>query len=128
MMVSPPPPAADFLNGTAFAPVKNDMSGNIKVFLLGGCEVVDLLILGKKIRERYHTKPDAYKTLQAIVQDEAKLPQKQRLATEGLLWLNRYFAGGGGGGSIPFTPTTPSSTLYPTADPIPASDIPISDY
>ena len=62
----------DFLNGTAFAPVKSDMSGNIK-----------------KIRERYDKNPSQYPSLQSLVLDEVNLPQKQRVATEGVLWLRR---------------------------------------
>ncbi|KAI3654304.1 hypothetical protein MP228_001023 [Amoeboaphelidium protococcarum] len=61
----------DFLNGTAFAPVKSDMNGNVK-----------------KIREKYNQDPQQYSTLEAIVKAESSLP-KGKVASEGLLWLNR---------------------------------------
>ena len=63
----------DVLGSTAFAPVKNDMNGNIA-----------------KIRKR--SSEDAqgkFLTLQGILDYEKTLPQKQRVGTEGLMWLLR---------------------------------------
>ncbi|KAJ1972748.1 hypothetical protein H4R35_004506 [Dimargaris xerosporica] len=60
----------DAINPIAFKPVKADMLGNIK-----------------KIRDKYLVNPVAYNTLQKIVQAEAG--QKDRTATQGLLWLKR---------------------------------------
>jgi len=60
----------DVLGSTAFAPVKSDMSGNIK-----------------KIRDRQLTAPDQSETLQSLTR--AERAEKKKTATEGLLWLNR---------------------------------------
>ena len=43
----------------------------------------------EKIRKRFHEDPAKYRTLQQIVQAESSLPQKQRVGTEGLMWLSR---------------------------------------
>ncbi|RPB26157.1 glycolipid transfer protein [Terfezia boudieri ATCC MYA-4762] len=60
----------DILGSTAFAPVKSDMSGNIK-----------------KIRDRQLAAPSASETLQSLT--TAEQAEKKKVATEGLLWLNR---------------------------------------
>ncbi|RUP48488.1 glycolipid transfer protein domain-containing protein [Jimgerdemannia flammicorona] len=60
----------DLLGSSAFSIVVNDMNGNIK-----------------KIRERYLINPTGSNTLQKLVAGEKV--EKKRIATEGLLWLNR---------------------------------------
>lgn len=60
----------DVLNGTAFSPVKSDMTGNVN-----------------KIRTRYLENPAQNVTLQSLVQNEKSA--KKQTATEGLLWLKR---------------------------------------
>ncbi|KAL3482258.1 glycolipid transfer protein domain-containing protein [Aspergillus californicus] len=60
----------DLLGSAAFAPVKNDMTGNIK-----------------KVRERQLAAPGESETLQALVLNELKT--KKHVASEGLLWLVR---------------------------------------
>ncbi|XP_013381773.1 pleckstrin homology domain-containing family A member 8 [Lingula anatina] len=64
----------DKLSSTAFAPVKMDISGNIR-----------------KINEKYKTNPSAFSTLQAIVLYEKSVGQSQlsNSATQALLWLKR---------------------------------------
>lgn len=61
----------DVLGSAAFKPVKNDMGGNIK-----------------KIRDRQLAAPTLSETLQDLVLNELK--EKKHVATEGLVWLNRY--------------------------------------
>ncbi|KAI1497862.1 glycolipid transfer protein [Biscogniauxia marginata] len=60
----------DALGSVAFAPVKNDMLGNVK-----------------KIRERQLATPDESEYLQDLCINELKT--KKHIATEGLLWLTR---------------------------------------
>ncbi|KAJ1968634.1 hypothetical protein IWQ62_001127 [Dispira parvispora] len=60
----------DAINPLAFKPVKSDMAGNVA-----------------KIRTKYLSNPVAYDTLQKIVLSE--IGQKDRTATQGLLWLTR---------------------------------------
>ncbi|KAJ9142913.1 Glycolipid transfer protein [Pleurostoma richardsiae] len=60
----------DVLGSVAFAPVKNDMLGNVK-----------------KIRERQLAAPAESETLQELCINELKT--KSHKATEGLLWLTR---------------------------------------
>ncbi|XP_071822687.1 pleckstrin homology domain-containing family A member 8-like isoform X1 [Apostichopus japonicus] len=64
----------DALNGTAFAPVKMDINGNIR-----------------KIRQKYKSDPDAYGILQDIVQQEVKdnTTTAKNSATDALMWLRR---------------------------------------
>jgi hypothetical protein len=65
--------SADVLGSVAFTPVKNDMLGNVK-----------------KIRERQLAAPLQSESLQDLVLNELKI--KKHTATEGLVWLVRYFA------------------------------------
>ncbi|PVV02807.1 hypothetical protein BB560_002729 [Smittium megazygosporum] len=60
----------DELGSTAFAPVKSDISGNIK-----------------KVLAKYNTDPKKFDTLQKIILSEAG--SKDKTATQGLLWLKR---------------------------------------
>ncbi|KAK5167903.1 hypothetical protein LTR04_006962 [Oleoguttula sp. CCFEE 6159] len=60
----------DVMGSVAFAPVKNDMVGNVK-----------------KVRDRQLAAPDQSETLQALCLNELKA--KKHTATEGLLWLVR---------------------------------------
>ncbi|KAI9371037.1 glycolipid transfer protein domain-containing protein [Aspergillus egyptiacus] len=60
----------DLLGSAAFAPVKSDLTGNIK-----------------KVRDRQLAAPDESGTLQALVINELKT--KKHVAAEGLLWLVR---------------------------------------
>lgn len=60
----------DILGSVAFAPVKNDILGNVK-----------------KIRERQLAAPAESESLQDLVRNELKA--KSHKATEGLLWLTR---------------------------------------
>ncbi|TKA78266.1 hypothetical protein B0A49_02142 [Cryomyces minteri] len=60
----------DVMGSVAFAPVKNDMVGNVK-----------------KVRDRQLAAPDQSETLQALCLNELKV--KKHTATEGLLWLVR---------------------------------------
>ena len=43
----------------------------------------------KKIRERHSKDPAKYTTLQSMVIDEVSMPKKERVCTEGLMWLRR---------------------------------------
>lgn len=56
--------------GTAFSPVRSDIQGNIT-----------------KIQARYDQAPEKSKTLQSLVL--AERAEKQKTATEALLWLKR---------------------------------------
>ncbi|KAL2834867.1 glycolipid transfer protein domain-containing protein [Aspergillus cavernicola] len=60
----------DLLGSAAFAPVKNDLTGNIK-----------------KVRERQQAAPGESETLQSLVLGELKT--KKHVAAEGLVWLVR---------------------------------------
>jgi len=60
----------DLLGSRAFTLVQNDLKGNIT-----------------KVRARYDATPTLSATLELLVQNEAG--EKNRTATEGLLWLNR---------------------------------------
>lgn len=60
------------LGSVAFTPVKTDMLGNVK-----------------KIRDRQLVAPGESQTLQELVLNELKT--KKHTATEGLVWLVRYF-------------------------------------
>lgn len=64
----------DALSGTAFAPVKMDINGNIR-----------------KIRQKYKSDPDAYGLLQDIIQQEVKTNTTtvKNSATDALMWLRR---------------------------------------
>jgi hypothetical protein len=62
--------ALDLLGSKCFAPVKNDLLGNIK-----------------KVRDRQLAAPAESETLQALVVNELKTGK--HVATEGLLWLVR---------------------------------------
>jgi len=64
----------DILGSSAFIVVQNDLKGNID-----------------KVRARYNAKPDESKTLEKLVENEAKDPEakKKRPATEALMWLLR---------------------------------------
>ncbi|CAG9537558.1 unnamed protein product [Cercopithifilaria johnstoni] len=66
---------ADFVGflGTAFIPIKNDISGNII-----------------KIKTKYESGKDKYKYIEDLVEDDLiKNNGKMGIATEGLLWLKR---------------------------------------
>ncbi|XP_064646273.1 pleckstrin homology domain-containing family A member 8-like isoform X2 [Lineus longissimus] len=67
-------PIFDKLGATAFAPVKLDISGNIR-----------------KIHMKYSTKPESFPTLQSIVLYEKSMKQSHlsTSATVALLWLKR---------------------------------------
>lgn len=59
--------------GTAFIPIKNDISGNVT-----------------KIRIKYETRKDKYKYIEDLVEDDlAENSGNMGIATEGLLWLKR---------------------------------------
>jgi len=60
----------NLLGSTAFSIVQSDLKGNIT-----------------KIRTRYEAAPTLSATLESLVENEAK--EKNRTATQGLLWLNR---------------------------------------
>jgi hypothetical protein len=60
----------DHLSPTAFIPIKADMNGNVL-----------------KIRQKYLKDTDKYSTLEKIVRSESET--KDKVATQGLLWLNR---------------------------------------
>lgn len=63
----------DVLGSVAFTPVKSDMLGNVK-----------------KIRDRQLAAPGESANLQDLVRNELKT--KKHTATEGLVWLVRYFS------------------------------------
>ncbi|CAH1251670.1 GLTP [Branchiostoma lanceolatum] len=67
-------PFLDVLGSTAFAPVKSDITGNIK-----------------KLTQKYSTDPARYSTLQDIVKQEmdTKTTKAKNSATDALLWLKR---------------------------------------
>ncbi|PVU95354.1 hypothetical protein BB561_001868 [Smittium simulii] len=60
----------DELGSTAFAPVKSDITGNIK-----------------KVMTKYNSDKQSFNTLQKIVLSEVN--SKDKTATQGLLWLKR---------------------------------------
>jgi hypothetical protein len=60
----------DLLGSVAFAPVKNDILGNVK-----------------KLKDRYTAAPTQSATIQDLVVNE--LATKKHVATEGLVWLIR---------------------------------------
>ncbi|XP_005100346.1 pleckstrin homology domain-containing family A member 8 [Aplysia californica] len=64
----------DKLNGTAFAPVKMDFTGNIR-----------------KINQKYSSDPETFTTLQSMVLQEVQAQQHthSNSATSALLWLKR---------------------------------------
>ncbi|CDZ97302.1 probable het-c2 protein [Phaffia rhodozyma] len=62
----------DVLGNAAFTPVKSDITGNIK-----------------KVQDRLAASPGSSATLQSLVQNEGKPGDKNRTATQGLLWLIR---------------------------------------
>uniref|UniRef100_A0A0R3RVI1 GLTP domain-containing protein n=1 Tax=Elaeophora elaphi TaxID=1147741 RepID=A0A0R3RVI1_9BILA len=66
---------ADFVGflGTAYIPIKNDISGNVA-----------------KIRTKYESGKDKYKYIEDLIEDDlVKNGGKMGTATEGLLWLKR---------------------------------------
>jgi hypothetical protein len=83
------------LGSVAFTPVKTDMLGNVK-----------------KIRDRQLVAPGESQSLQELVLNELKT--KKHTATEGLVWLVRYFPLPP---FLPFLPLlTPQLTLYSGLD------------
>jgi len=73
---------SDLLGSTAFAVVKNDMNGNIKVY-----SNILLRINEQKIRDRMLSHPLQSETLQELAANESK--EKKPVATEGMMWLIR---------------------------------------
>jgi hypothetical protein len=77
----------DVLGSAAFKPVKNDMAGNIKVLILYSITIFGIWPV-QKIRDRQLAAPIDSENLQDLVRNELKT--KKHVATEGLVWLNRY--------------------------------------
>ncbi|KAK5200643.1 hypothetical protein LTR16_005397 [Cryomyces antarcticus] len=76
----------DVMGSVAFAPVKNDMVGNVKVPITTSWSLA-AVCQARKVRDRQLAAPDQSETLQALCLNELKA--KKHTATEGLLWLVR---------------------------------------
>ena len=77
----------------AFTPVKNDMMGNIKVFLTTAAIDLSICVSSsnlkvQKVQNRQLEAPTDSMTLQSLVSNEIKA--KKHTAAEGLVWLVRY--------------------------------------